>query len=1259
MYKVATPDPNPQPVQKLGAPSGGPLPDWWAVVQGAGSGQVISPSSTSPITNAVQATDYLPLCYGQIRVAVAPLVYQTLNVGSSTWREGMVLLGWCEGPIQSIDAVYCNGSAVRATFPNDGYQQFTHDNFMGVAGELNGFIGGYWDASLGRLAVANNVAATFLYDLITQNYAYGTGGWWSVFGGAEVGTTLEFSADVHGCLLYDPRLDSTNGGTGLQRENDPTTWTYSNNPILEWRDARRRAANQNSSTISDASVIVAANASDTAGFSCNIAFVTQTTLDNAVATILQTCNGVEIDAGGKIGVFVDTPNAGAPVGAFDESAGDIFALTYQWLSVRDRYTQMAVSFNNKDAGYVADQTPLFGDPGTFSSEPTVTISSATVGTGTLHLALSPGWSVNDTVIFFQNGGTAITGMNDGQTYYVKSISGADVTLSAVSGGALNTISGSPVLTTQYLQRVGALYPPTVAVKSQVVNAPGINTLAAAIILRDYLYNIQAISFRINGSMNSRGILLQVGQKITLTTLKLAAAEYLLTQIQGDAVGYSQFVVRPYAVSAYGSTPVSVAPPTVPPSPPDTTAPPPPAAPRVIGMNAVAMDAPRVYTVAGPYGAALWAVTGATTSDTSKINDGDATVAAVVVADSVASLVVLDLGAGNTAAFGRFDFWTNVAASVAFTLKSPLRALEYSDDGSTWLDALTSGPGADQTCVWQSAAAGGIYPQHVEVPSSIGTHRYWRLTFFVNGGGSVYEIQASTFAVWAGTPTGYELRTWPGGGPTPDFSAPSLAQPVITSTTTLPTDAAPLTILATLLISSTGDAIGGVHTVESGAVDTLSSSARPSTLPVPFYSRQDAIPSFKPPPVFGNSGGGVIMEVPAGVIDGTNTVFTLTYQPSQPRILLVVDGQTLIGGVDYSRVAKVVTLKGSANPPRVSVYAIYTTADSITYPIPGTPEAPTAGTAATWNVETISAGNWQHVCWSPQLGIFVATRVHGSASTTSFATSPDGVTWTTLTTASSLGVSGICWNGSQFVAVVNGDPFNFYWWTSSDGVTWNLHSIGLSGTHVDGDGWAAVSWNGSVFCAVQWGNVGTYTGQHHAATSSDGVTWAFHDMPGAYYTDVCWSPAQNIFVAVGATPGGYNIVATSPDGITWTARTPASVAGASRAVVWVAELGLFVAAGIFVYGEIATSPDGVTWTSQVTGSLGSLGAGGLCWSAARQLLVVGGLDSGVVQHIRTSYDAITWTVQAAADGYTIYGLAAATTPDMIVAVGNNTAFLSLA
>ena len=43
---------------------------------------------------------------------------------------------------------------------------------------------------------------------------------------------------VRGAKLYDPRLDSTNGGSGSHRYATPSTWTYSTNPVLAWATHR-------------------------------------------------------------------------------------------------------------------------------------------------------------------------------------------------------------------------------------------------------------------------------------------------------------------------------------------------------------------------------------------------------------------------------------------------------------------------------------------------------------------------------------------------------------------------------------------------------------------------------------------------------------------------------------------------------------------------------------------------------------------------------------------------------------------------------------------------------------------------------------------------------------------------------------------------------------------------------------------------------------------------------------------------------------
>jgi hypothetical protein len=90
------------------------------------------------------------------------------------------------------------------------------------------------------------------------------------------GAPTDLFAVVRGRRLYDPRLDSTAGGSGSQRSNDATTWTWSRNWALAVRDFiaggsitydiatpnKRLIGGEQDRRIDDAYVIAAANHAD-------------------------------------------------------------------------------------------------------------------------------------------------------------------------------------------------------------------------------------------------------------------------------------------------------------------------------------------------------------------------------------------------------------------------------------------------------------------------------------------------------------------------------------------------------------------------------------------------------------------------------------------------------------------------------------------------------------------------------------------------------------------------------------------------------------------------------------------------------------------------------------------------------------------------------------------------------------------------------------------------------------------------------------
>ena len=71
-----------------------------------------------------------------------------------------------------------------------------------------------------------------------------------------------FNAVIAGRVLYDPRLDSTNGGSGAHRLADSTTWEWSQNPALQLADFLRSPTYGDGKTPDWPSVITTANACD-------------------------------------------------------------------------------------------------------------------------------------------------------------------------------------------------------------------------------------------------------------------------------------------------------------------------------------------------------------------------------------------------------------------------------------------------------------------------------------------------------------------------------------------------------------------------------------------------------------------------------------------------------------------------------------------------------------------------------------------------------------------------------------------------------------------------------------------------------------------------------------------------------------------------------------------------------------------------------------------------------------------------------------
>ena len=132
-------------------------------------------------------------------------------------------------------------------------------------------------------------------------------------------------------------------------------------------------------------------------------------------------------------------------------------------------------------------------------------------------------------------------------------------------------------------------------------------------------------------------------------------------------------------------------------------------------------------------------------------------------------------------------------------------------------------------------------------------------------------------------------------------------------------------------------------------------------------------------------------------------------------------------------------------------------------------------------------------------------------------------------------------------------------TSPDGITWT------SRTSAADNGWLSITYGNGLFVAV----AATGTG-NRVMTSPDGITWTSRTSAA----DNTWfgiTYGDGLFVAVSYSGTGDRVM-TSPDGITWTSRTSA-VDNNWRSVTY--GNGLFVAvAGSGTGNRVMTSPSAI-------------------------------------------------------------------------------------
>jgi hypothetical protein len=184
----------------------------------------------------------IPVVYGKRQVGLTRVFVESSGADNQYLYVAGVL---CEGGgagITAIDEVYVDDKLV--TF--DG--SLTNGTLRGVSSsDTNFYKGGESLISIQGFFGLDNQSASSLLDETTN--------WTSdhkLSGLAYVALRFKWNQDafnglpevrvtVRGKKIYDPRLDSTKGGSGSHRQDDPTTWAYSANSSLVLLDYLRNS----------------------------------------------------------------------------------------------------------------------------------------------------------------------------------------------------------------------------------------------------------------------------------------------------------------------------------------------------------------------------------------------------------------------------------------------------------------------------------------------------------------------------------------------------------------------------------------------------------------------------------------------------------------------------------------------------------------------------------------------------------------------------------------------------------------------------------------------------------------------------------------------------------------------------------------------------------------------------------------------------------------------------------------------------------
>ena len=183
------------------------------------------------LVNKSSNNENIPLVYGQRQVGIQKVFVESSGNNNNYLYVAGVL---CEGNIESIDEIYVNDKLVTwsgsltdqtirtvnssdTNYYKDGASLISVQPFFGLDNQP---VSSLLDESTNWGSNHKLSGVAYLAFKFTWNQDAFTAG------------VPDIKVTLKGRKVYDPRLDSTKGGSGSHRQDDSTTWAYSNNPSL-------------------------------------------------------------------------------------------------------------------------------------------------------------------------------------------------------------------------------------------------------------------------------------------------------------------------------------------------------------------------------------------------------------------------------------------------------------------------------------------------------------------------------------------------------------------------------------------------------------------------------------------------------------------------------------------------------------------------------------------------------------------------------------------------------------------------------------------------------------------------------------------------------------------------------------------------------------------------------------------------------------------------------------------------------------------